>query len=113
MEPELIHYLDQRFGKIDRQFAKIDARFEKVDARLEENKEQIRHTHVVIEDLRSDVQGVAEGVATVNQKLDRYIESAERQRQEDRSLDLKVQSAASKRIDRLETRVGRLESSGP
>jgi hypothetical protein len=32
-----------------------------------------QETRVLIEDVRHDLQGVADGVLTVNQKLDRYI----------------------------------------
>lgn len=35
--------------------------------------QRINETHVLMEDLRHDLQGVAEGVLTVNQKLDRYM----------------------------------------
>ena len=38
---------------------------------------RINETHVLIEDLRHDLQGVAEGVLTVNQKLDRYMADTE------------------------------------
>lgn len=106
--------VDQQFAKVDEQFAKVDERFAKVDerfARVEERfakvdeqfvsfrsqiskdlDEKIRHTHLLIEDLRRDMASVGEGVNVMNEKLDGP---------QDAPLDVRV-SALEVRVTRLE-----------
>ena len=62
IDQELIEFLEQRFDKNER---RIEKRFAENERRTEE---QIRQTHVMIEALRSALQGVAEGVLSVDQK---------------------------------------------
>jgi hypothetical protein len=52
MDQELVQYLDERFHDVDR-------RFDEVNDRIEEVK---RHSGVIIEGLRHDIQQVAEGL---------------------------------------------------
>ena len=61
-------YLDERFERIeqrldrhDRRFEGIDRRFDSIDQRFDEVK---RHTGVLVEGLRHDVQLFAEGLDT-------------------------------------------------
>ena len=65
MDQELVQYLDERFGGIDRRFEQVDRQFaemrQEVNARSEEVK---RHFGVLTEDLRRQLQLVAEGFAT-------------------------------------------------
>src|SRR5438270_1435439 len=69
----------QRFDQIDARFDQIDARFEQVDTRaaglkqhIDETARRIEvHVDIAIEDLRKDIRGVAEGVLTFDEKLDR------------------------------------------
>ncbi len=79
MDPELIAFLKAEFGAInarldghDARFESIDSRFKSIDgqfksmqdqmdSRFDKVEEQNRHTHVLIEDLQSDVQLLAEG----------------------------------------------------
>ena len=56
MDPELRAYLDQRFGGIDRRFDGVDRRFVELDAELR------RHFGVLIEQIRHELQLVAEMV---------------------------------------------------
>ena len=75
MDQELVQYLDDRFQYLEERFQSIDerfdrqeqrfnARFDEVNARLDERIEEVkRHTGVLAEDLRREVQLVAEGFA--------------------------------------------------
>jgi hypothetical protein len=65
MDQELVQYLEERF---ERQVHQFNARFETIDQRLvsidERFDELKRHTGVLVEGLRHEVQLVAEGFAT-------------------------------------------------
>ena len=79
MDQELVQYLEERFDRqeqrfqalldnrfttVDQRFATIDRRFEEMTARMEERFEEVkRHTGVLVEGLRYEVQLVAEGFA--------------------------------------------------
>ena len=52
MEQELVQYLDERFGRIEQRLDSHDERFDEVK----------RHTGVLVEGLRHELQLVAEGV---------------------------------------------------
>lgn len=64
--------IDQRFDRIDRRFEGIDRRFEGVDRQFAQMRQEMnagfdevkRHNGVLIEDLRYQLQLVAEGLAT-------------------------------------------------
>ena len=58
MDQELVQYLEGRFERQEQWF---NARFDVIDQRIEEVK---RHTGVLVEGLRYEVQLVAEGFAT-------------------------------------------------
>ena len=61
MDQELVQYLEERFQRQEQGF---NARFEEVNARLDERIEEVkRHTGVLVEGLRYEVQRVAEGFA--------------------------------------------------
>jgi len=61
MDQELVQYLEERFQRQEQGF---NARFEEVNARLDERIEEVkRHTGVLVEGLRYEVQLVAEGFA--------------------------------------------------
>src|SRR2546426_12673917 len=61
MDQELVQYLEERFQRQEQGF---NARFEEVNARLDERIEELkRHTGVLLEGLRYEVQLVAEGFA--------------------------------------------------
>ena len=102
--------IDQRFEAIDRRLIAIDRRFAAIDRRFDKVEAQIRHTHVVLEDLRSSVQLIAENMSAMNQKLDRYIEAAEKKREVDRSETRAGFRAVHERCDDLDRRVSRLET---
>ena len=60
MDQELVQYLDERFGRIEQRLDGHDRRFESIDQRFDELK---RHTGILAEDLRKEVQLVAESLA--------------------------------------------------
>ncbi|TRZ97816.1 MAG: hypothetical protein D4R81_11845 [Nitrospiraceae bacterium] len=64
MDQELVQYLEGRFQNIDARFQqqeqRFSARFDGIDQRFDELK---RHTGILAEDLRKEVQLVAEGFA--------------------------------------------------
>jgi hypothetical protein len=82
MDQELVQYLDERFQGLDRRFERIDQRFEQIDQRFEqvdrrfeavdrrfdevnERIEEVkRHSGVLVEGLRYELQLVAEGLIT-------------------------------------------------
>ena len=65
MDQELVQYLEERFERQEQRFNArfdtIDQRFIAVDGRFDELK---RHTGILVEGLRYEVQLVAEGSAT-------------------------------------------------
>ncbi len=65
MDQELVQYLEERFERQEQRFNArfdaIDQRFIAVDGRFDELK---RHTGILVEGLRYEVQLVAEGFAT-------------------------------------------------
>jgi archaellum component FlaC len=66
MDQELIAYFDERFRESSRQIGELREetvrRFERVD-------EAIRHTQIMVEGVRSDIQGVAEGVLGLDERI--------------------------------------------
>ena len=116
MDPELVGYLDERFAHLDQRFEAVDRRFDAMDhrfdaierrqdatdSRLEDTR---RHLGILIENLDSKIQTVAEGVINVDQKIDRV------------RVELKGEIAEVKHLLRgsysdLDQRVRRLEGEG-
>ncbi|MES1242104.1 MAG: hypothetical protein ABUT39_10830 [Acidobacteriota bacterium] len=58
MDQELISYLDKRFSYLDKRFDAVEERLEKVEKDTSE-------TRILVEDLRDEVQLVAEGLMGV------------------------------------------------
>jgi archaellum component FlaC len=61
----------ERFAAVNQRFDESERRFEHVDRQIVEVKDSVRHTNVVLEDLRSKVEIVAEGVMAVQERQDR------------------------------------------
>jgi hypothetical protein len=90
--------IDQRFEQIDERFERIDGRFERIEQRLDGHDEQFirmnerfdelkRHTGVLVEGLRHDIQVVAEGLVMHTQVQHvREREYHDRQHEETRAL---------------------------
>ncbi len=130
-DPEMIAYLDDKFASIDRRFdgvdrrfdgvdrrfdgvdgkfASIDRRFDGVDRRFDETEEQVRHTTVVVEEIRSEVKAVAEGHEMLDAKMDRFYQELKLERRQDRDDHRTAQRELRRRDDALEARIQRLEA---
>jgi chromosome segregation ATPase len=89
-------------------------------AEIRQNGEEIRrHFDGVAEGLRGDIRQVAEGLATVNDRLDGFRAEVKEEFVEVRAMIKLSYSELDRRlrtletsVDSLETRVGRLESVG-
>ncbi len=107
---------DTRFEAIDTKLEVHNTKFENIDTKLGDNQEQIRenrkqihYTQLLGEDLRSKVQLLAEGHATLAQKIDRNHQEARAWRLEDRAYFEAMFVRLSRRDDQLEERIERLE----
>ncbi|MFQ5780299.1 MAG: hypothetical protein ACE5HN_05880 [Nitrospiria bacterium] len=82
MDKETREFLERKFDAIDEKFEdtkryteeKFDENRRSTDQKIEENK---RYFGVVAEGLEHKIQLVSEGVANLNEKLDRHIEENE------------------------------------
>lgn len=72
-----------------------------------------RHTGVIVESVRSEVRGVAEGLLNVNAKMDREFERAWREFDELKAMIKFSAADIDRRMTALEARVDRLESLVP
>lgn len=100
MDQELISYLDVHFQAIEGRFQAMEGRFQAMEGRFDAMEkrfdaveESIRHTDIKVEALRGDIRLVAEGVAAVNEKLDRFKLQVE-----------ESQERLDRRVTRLEQR---------
>jgi len=138
MDQELIIYLDRRFENLDARLETIDTRFEGIDSQfqeigqkfdridqrfdnheqrfdnhdhgIQENGRQIHQLGLLVEGLRSDIRTVAEGVTSLNQKMDHNLEGVEAGHRADQKLDRGAHRRLRKRVDTLEGRVHRIEA---
>lgn len=141
MDQELISYLDRRFEETTRRISEETARqigTVREDLRTEireqvgtvrgelrsdiaaargEVRTEIRQLGVTVEALRTQIQTVAEGVATVDEKLERFRQEVSEEFDEVKSMIKFSYAELDRRINQLETRtrdiearVGRLEA---
>lgn len=88
MDQELIAYLDERFRETLQQIASL--------------REEIRHTHVVVEGLRGDIQLVAEGFIGLDARFISFQEQMKQEFQEVRSSFRLPYSDLDRRLSVLE-----------
>jgi hypothetical protein len=73
MDQELIAYLEERFRETSRQIEAVKEEntrcFEQIDQRFEKAEEDTRHTQVMLEGVRGNIQLLAEGMLGVDEKL--------------------------------------------
>ena len=74
---ELIDYLGRKFGRIDERFDALEGRMDGLEGRMDSLEGRLTKVEVGLEALRGDVQILAEGLTTLNQRLDRYHEDHE------------------------------------
>jgi chromosome segregation ATPase len=132
MDQELIAYLDRRFRETSQQISEeisslrqdttqqitslrqeTTQQFEKVDERLQELKDTGRHTLVLVEDLRKQIQQVAEGVAGANQRLDAFKVEARAEIMDVRSFFTTHNKNLEGRVQILEAKAARPRRSNP
>jgi chromosome segregation ATPase len=89
-------------GEIGSLRQEMVSRFEQVDEALRENRDEIRHTQIVMESMRSDLQGVAEGVLSTNQRIDALREEMDQKVTEVRNILQLSHTDANKRVRSLE-----------
>jgi len=128
MDQELVQYLDERFGHLDQRFERIDERFDRIDdqfdrvddrfvrieQRLDEHDQRFdevkRHTGVLVEGLRHELQLVAEGLAMHTQVQHvQEREYHEQQHRETRALIRSFYDELKQQNEQLRQRVENLE----
>ena len=107
MDQELVQYLDGRFQTLDHRFDRIEQRLDTHDQRFEEVK---RHTGVLVEGLRYEVQLVAESL-TMHIQVQHVQEREyhDQQHRETRALMRSFYDELRQQQDQLRQRVENLE----
>ena len=100
MDQELVQYLDERFNRVDQRFDRVEQRLDAHDQRFEEVK---RHSGVLVEGLRHELQLVAEGF-TMHIQVQHVQEREyhDRQHQETRALIRSLNDELRQRVENLE-----------
>ena len=107
MDPELVRYLDERFNRVDQRFDRVEQRLDAHDQRFEEVK---RHSGVLVEGLRQELQLVAEGFAMhIQVQHVQEREYHDRQHQETRALTRSLHDELRQQHDHLRQRDENLE----
>jgi predicted nucleic acid-binding Zn-ribbon protein len=96
MDQELREYLDKQFKSVDERFTSLEA--------------DVRHTNVVVEGLQVQIQLVAEGVANVDEKLERFKAETAEEFKDVRATIRSLYTPLDRRVTGLETRAKKLES---
>jgi predicted nuclease with TOPRIM domain len=96
-----IHTLDGKVHTLDDRVQKLDDRVHTLDDRVQKLDDKI---HIQLEYVRGDIRLVAEGVANVDEKLDRHIGETAREFEEVRSLTRLSYVQLEKRVSVLESR---------
>ncbi len=103
-----VHTLDDRVQKLDDRVHTLDDRVQKLDDRVHTLDDRVQKLddkiHIQLEFLRGDIRLVAEGVANVDEKLDRHIGETAREFEEVRSLTRLSYVQLEKRVSVLESR---------
>lgn len=71
---EFVEFLGEKFEAIDRRFDAVDRRFDGIDGRFDAIEERLTRVEVTQEQDRDLIKAVAEGVTTLNERLDRFQE---------------------------------------
>jgi predicted transcriptional regulator len=91
----------QRFEQLEGEIRQLDVKIQKLDVKIQKLDDKI---HIQLEYVRGDIRLVAEGVANVNEKLDRHIGETAREFEEVRSLTRLSYVQLEKRVSVLESR---------
>ena len=68
----LLTHLDSKFEQIDKRFEQVDARFDRIELRLTNVETGLRYANVQIESLWGQTKRLAESIALVDEKLERF-----------------------------------------
>src|SRR2546428_1492177 len=108
MDQELVQYLDSRFQSVNRQFqelrGEVHAGLQGLRGEMTEGLEEVkRHSGVLVEGLRHEVQLVAEGFAMhIQVQHVQEREYHDRQHQETRALIRSIYDELRQRVENLE-----------
>ena len=69
---ELVEFIAPRFDRIDKRFDAMNGRFDVADVRFDGFEERLRRVEILGEDTRDQIRIVAEGVTTVDRKLEEF-----------------------------------------
>ena len=100
MDQELIAYLDQRFREVREEIASFR---EETSGRFEQVGESIRHTGVEVEGLRGQIQLLAEGMISFDQRLTGFSAEVRRDLESIRGLFFRLYEALQDRVRTLES----------
>ena len=100
MDQELISYLDKRF----------DGTTQRIEAVRGEVRTEIRQLGVTVEALRTQIQTVADGVVTVDEKLERFRQEVREEFDEVKSMIKFSYAELDRRIGQVEGRTRNLEA---
>ena len=69
--------IDKRFDGVDERLDKLEGRMDKLEGRVDKLEGSVTHLQLVIEnEIRPNIQILAEGHMMLNEKLDRALENA-------------------------------------
>jgi chromosome segregation ATPase len=103
MDRETREFLDRKFNAIDDKLVGFDQKFTGIDEKFEETK---RYFGVIAEGLQTEIRQVAEGVANVDEKLDREMTSL---REENEQAHREILSAIKFSYAELDRRITTIE----
>jgi septal ring factor EnvC (AmiA/AmiB activator) len=89
-------------GRIDESRMEARQRFEQVEGEIRQVKDEIHQTQIHLEDVHDDIKLLAEGIANVDEKLERHVGETAQQFDDVRAL-VRISYV------QLEQRVARLE----
>jgi DNA anti-recombination protein RmuC len=103
---------EQLEGEIRQTRTDLQGEIRQLDGKIEQTRTQLQgeihrlddKVHIQLEYVRGDIRLVAEGVANVNEKLDRHIGETAREFEEVRSLTRLSYVQLEKRVSALESR---------
>jgi len=95
-------------GRIDESRLETRQLFEKLDVKIDQTRVQlegkIEKTELQVESLRGDIRQLAEGIANVDEKVDRHIEETARQFDDVKALMRLYYVPLEQRVTALESR---------
>lgn len=106
MDQELLTYLKEQFHEIRQRFVGVDERFAEMEGQIgrlrEESREGIRHTQILVEDVRDNVRLLAEGMAVVDERMGRLEVDLNRKLEELWTLVVNPVRGLEQRVTHLE-----------